>query len=765
MELNTLITEICDSSGIDFFYEMLYIKVYSTAPAVKIIKLRTVTRRVQPSDRAISDYIARLRDNGVAINSVSIGKEYNSSAKPRTLLMGGKQQRLFQTKNYGLAYRSSDYLYHTTEKRFLHYDNSESGRSITNGEFLNKYRIPKPGSVRDVPAINRNTTISKHNEIAIGDNNYYSYASDWVSSYTSSTRLALPVQGNYYPVGTNSASSFTFSVDSVSFKNSNLNITNSSQFIMEMGKALFSWAYTHILSKSRGASGFDVNLHQSLVYQSGGSSSVFSSSPVSSYLNQQLEATTLQNLAKSIADFGYNTYNIAASHYFSNKPQYLFNSSTGWTRDLKDTRFFPIMYNSVCPFFGTVDYIDKSKQYNLVDKTKKPRCVWFDTWQNCLVIEFNVQELPITKLELQGIYNGGNFYVTESEIRAAMAGWDSWIGYLSMRIHDPHIKQMIKNATCGSRTIDPVSPPTPPSRDRDKAPAPNTADTGKNENLGPGQGANKPQQKDTKSDFQVTSDNDWDACAIFNSIFKIRSAINEKTKSASAGAAVPKNTKSGLNFALTADLKLLHEFFSKIGDEFYGKKFMVRLPMILSYRDRHALIDFDPRPTPTTAPGGGGGTPSPTPTGGTGTPPAPTPPAAGTIPQPYINLGTANNPRYVAEGSGKIYSNYKISPEGAWEEYGNTIDDSIMIGGYTGAIFTDEQGRVQPILGFPANDRFDHEAYKVCQWIKDNACKLVNGPNIFYFYDVLKRGNVFSNANRYTAFDPNTKPMNNQACP
>jgi hypothetical protein len=186
--------------------------------------------------------------------------------------------------------------------------------------------------------------------------------------------------------------------------------------------------------------------------------------------------------------------------------------------------------------------------------------------------------------------------------------------------------------------------------------------------------------------------------------------------------------------------------------------------MILSYRDRHALIDFDPRPTPTRAPTFGRGSP---PTANPN-PNPPNPPPANPANQqapPYINIGTVDNPRYLTEGSGKVYSNYKISPEGAWEEYGNTIDDSIMIGGYTAAVFSDEQGRVQPILGFPANDRFDHEAYEACKWIKENACKLVNGPNIFYFYDVLKRGNVFSNANRYTDFDPDTKPMDNQACP
>jgi hypothetical protein len=769
VDLNTFITEICDKSGIDFFYEMLYIKVYASSPAVKIIKLRTVTRRVQPSDRAISDYIARLRDAGVPVSSVSLGKEYNSSAKPRTILIGGRQQRLFQTKNYGLAYRASDYIYHCTEKKLLHYS-TDDDRAIPNAQMQNFWRVPNPGSVRDPYALARTTSISKHNEIPVDD--YYERDYSW----SLANILELPIFGNYI-TSSSTGDLPAVTVDTVEKKSESPDLSTSEKFLLAMGKTIFDWGYTQIIEKSKNEN-FSRNLHmvnpfwttpwsttsQYTSSEGGGGGGGGSSNSIT----QTPEATILDNFASAIADIGYNTFNKHASYYLENRgSKFLRNKDYdqagwegGWKIDDANTRFFPIMYNSICPFFGTTDYIDKSKnQYNLIDKTRKPRCVWFDTWQNNLVIEFNVRELPITKLELEGIYNGGNFYVTESELRAAIAGWDSWIGYMSMRIHDPHIKQMIKNATCGDREIPPPPKPTPPDRTRTGPPAPSAADNGKPANLG-GQGDNKPQQQDTKSDSQVTSDNDWDACAIFTSIFKISSSFNEKTKSSSAGASVPKNTKSGLNFALTADLKLLHEFFRKIGDEFYGRKFMVRIPMILSYRDRSSLINMDPRPTPTPAPASNTAPANPNDSDpnspgrgndGSSIPNATANPGAQA--PSYVNIGTADNPRYITEGNGKIYSNYKTSPEGAWEEYGNTIDDSLMIGGYAASIFTDEQGKIQTILGFPANDRFDHESYKICEWIKENVCKMVNGPNIFYLYDVLKRGNVFSNASRYTEFD------------
>lgn len=770
VDLNTFITELCDKSGVDFFYELLYIKVYNNFPPVKIIKLRTVTRRVQPSDRAISDYIAKLRDAGVTVSSVSLGKEFNSSSRPRTILIGGKQQRLFQTKNYGLAYRASDYIYHTTEKRLLHYG---SGRPIPNAQFKNRYRMPNPGSVRDPYALAKPTTITKLNEYPIDQ--YYDGDTSWNEAHNmdfGSSLLLLPIFGNYIQsAGTGFDPDVTEAIYSKTKTPPDL--SDSNKFLISIGKSVFSWGFAKIIEKSR-QEYFDKGLHYlkqawpSLF----GTTSQFSSSQNREdflYATETSEDAILQNFASAIADIGKNTYNKVLSHYHDNKAAYLVNENNNWSIDSASTRFFPIMYNSICPYFGSLDYIDKSRtQYNMIDKIKKPRCVWFDTWQNCLVIEFNVKELPQTKLELKGIYNGGNFYVTESELRAAMSGWDSWIGYMSMRIHDPHIKQMVKNATCGGRKIEPPSKPTPPDRTRKEPPAPKDADMGATAAVNSGQGANKPQQKDTKSDMQVTSDNDWDACAIFTSIFKISSGFNEKTKSVSAGAATPKNTKSGLNFSLTSDLKILHDFFKRVGEEYYGRQFMVRLPMILAYRDRSTLINLDPRPTPTPAPSNNV---SPTDetnnTAGDGSSTGSSRPGidvnSGTRPPVYVNIGTSSNPRYLTEGSGKIYSNYKVSPEGAWEEYGNTIDDSLMIGGYAASIFSDEQGKIQPILGFPANDRFDHEAFKICEWIKTNVCQLVNGPNVFYLYDILKRGNVFSNATRYTDFD-GSKPRDNKPC-
>jgi hypothetical protein len=740
MDLNSFITEVCDKSGVDFFYELLYLKIYANKPPYKIIKLRTVSRKVQPSDRKISDYITSLREANVAVSSVSLGKEYNSSAKPRTMIIGAKQQRLFQTKNYGLAYKVSNYIYNPVHKRLITYY-QQGGPRINNphGPFRNYYRLPNPASTRDSPALNRKTKISRPNERPV--RNYYLQEPSWNNVLGDND--IFPARGNYMPSDMNIPTQPT-NTETVWNKTTEYHITFSDNTLAKLGRVLFDWSIDTFVSTTR-AGGITRSLHEVSPFwvSSFIGNSVFGSSN-DSYIEVNSETTALRNFAKAIAEIGFNTWNMNnLSHYLNNRLKYLIDKDNAWQRDDSLTRFLPMMYNSICPYFGDVDFIDKSQRnYAFVDKTRKPRAVWFDTWLNGMVVEFNVAELPVTRLELQGIFNGGTFIVHETELRAALLGYDNWIAYLSMRIHDPHIKQMVKNAVCGNRNIPPVERRQQATR-RNEPPAPSAVNNNSVSNS-MGQGGNKPQQKDTKSDDKVTSDNEWDACAIFCALFKIETSLNQKTKSANAGAGTPKNRHSGLQSALQDDLVTLHSFFKRVADEYYGKQFMVRIPSILSYRDRDIMINMDPRPTPTPAPNSANTSP---PTNAS-----------------YVNVGSADNPRYLTEGTGKIYSNYNISPDGAWEEYGNSIDDCLMVGGYAASIFTDDNGRIKPILAYPADDKFDYEAFWCCEWVKDNVCKLINGPNIFYYYDILKRSNALSNATRYTDFNPPNDPNGGNGC-
>lgn len=111
------------------------------------------------------------------------------------------------------------------------------------------------------------------------------------------------------------------------------------------------------------------------------------------------------------------------------------------------------------------------------------------------------------------------------------------------------------------------------------------------------------------------------------------------------------------------DLERIHQFFANIAHEYYGKKYMIKLDQMAWYRDLSLSTD-DPA---------------------------------------IIGTDESGQPIYALEGSGKVYTNYNVSADGAWEEPGNMIDDTMMIGGIRASLFSDDNGKIGPIIGFNAS--------------------------------------------------------------
>lgn len=125
------------------------------------------------------------------------------------------------------------------------------------------------------------------------------------------------------------------------------------------------------------------------------------------------------------------------------------------------------------------------------------------------------------------------------------------------------------------------------------------------------------------------------------------------------------NNISQLNYAnasiygdsLYSSLRAIYQVFNKIANEFYGKAYMVSVPGLKTYRDfsrTNIIIGYD------------------------------------------LN----NQPIYAVEGSGKLYTDFEIAREGAWEEPGNYIDDAIIVGSMNTAPLLNDQNLIQPIVGF-----------------------------------------------------------------
>ena len=117
------------------------------------------------------------------------------------------------------------------------------------------------------------------------------------------------------------------------------------------------------------------------------------------------------------------------------------------------------------------------------------------------------------------------------------------------------------------------------------------------------------------------------------------------------------------------DLKILHEFVRKLSS-YYGSKYLVKLPAIVAYKDQqYSNIQINPGLT---------------------------------------TAGSSSSVVHIYKGSGKIFYNYEIANDGAWEEYGNIIDDSILVGSSDWYSVTDDNGKIKPILGYNSSQAVDY---------------------------------------------------------
>ena len=294
--------------------------------------------------------------------------------------------------------------------------------------------------------------------------------------------------------------------------------------------------------------------------------------------------------------------------------------------DINGTNNIPLYADTICPFFG-VGY------GGLIRK------VFFDVKMGQMQILFFLGDIAsLTTLPL-GSYdtdpdvnpftgfpqmfstsNPVSFLVLENEIRAAGAGFASWLQYCFGNVFKTDISQLIYKAY--------------------------------------------------KNKYGAILDNvRGDFLSSANSI--IAKAQNKNLIVNGRQMQVSLEDLNPRTKSLYHDLEKIHAFFYDIANKYYAKQYMVRAPNFAYYNDlSYAYNNNNQR----------------------------------------ILLGTDedNNPIYAIEGNGKIYANYSPSPDGAWEEPGNWIDDAMVVGGVKSNWFADDSGKIPSIIGFNASSERDH---------------------------------------------------------
>lgn len=290
-------------------------------------------------------------------------------------------------------------------------------------------------------------------------------------------------------------------------------------------------------------------------------------------------------------------------------------------------RFFPLFQDVICPFFGfqMSETIPANTSTTDNNDFRRVRPVYLDTWTGQIVFVISLSDLPTNlNLPLTSLYGNNQLIIGETEMRAAMSGIDEYMAYGLGKIFKPDLILMLSQAY-SSRGIQMVG---------------------------------------------VGEENEG-----FLKFPKLSEAFNISNEVGAPGPAAPQPTSSDINFDLflnpnlVKDLTTLVNFIADIGNTYYGKQYLVRIPELATYRD-YQYSNFQ------------------------------------------IPVGSQTIS--IFKGSGKIQYNYEPTNEGAWEEPGNIVDDSILVGTPKYYMLCEDDGRIGPILGYNASDAFDYVSRAIC---------------------------------------------------
>lgn len=334
------------------------------------------------------------------------------------------------------------------------------------------------------------------------------------------------------------------------------------------------------------------------------------------------------------AQLGNNIFGKVTGNYGKaviNKIQFDNNDLSTWGTTDINQRFFPLFKDVICPFFGFVmdNTLDIATD-NSNNDFRRIRPVWFDTWTGQIVVLIRVSELPATSVNLKGLMTISGieyFMLTESEIRAALVGFDEFLVYCLSKTFKNELLEMLRRAYI--------------LKFINKYKAEGMTD------------------QDARN--LANRRHDWFWQLMGSNIAGPFQLTVGQTQHRFAGT--HKIDRSALK-----DLDALWEFVKTLGS-YYGKKYMVVAPYLAGYRDDKFA---------------------------------------------NIILPTQAGNAYVFNGGGGLHYNYEPTNDGAWEEYGNIIDDSIAVGGKEWYTITDDVGKIKPLLGYNANDGFDITAYNIC---------------------------------------------------
>lgn len=773
-----IISEACERTNRDWYSTMI------SKNGVNFIKIKTINRGVSTPINSIETTIKSLTDSGIPVKQSSFGQENNESSTPQVMLIGAPQKRLFQAKSLLLGYSNAHLVYHPVLKRFINYyrfgeTTSDSQTADSDDDSSNNNDDPSYGGSGGDLALNDQSGASTSSSDNANNDQSGQPAGDQNQGGSGD-------QGDSGDQGTQQASKATPSPNSSTKDTVKLTISADSKFVdsirlplaystrnLSLCKLINGAIVTQIWASEQQLgsnfwsddSGFSDrpvggtkvpkigNYNPAAVYgirsaeseddnqsdntdngslilpnQSGGSLSDTSSVPQNNQNNQNsLTSEELEGL-RLINQKGQNVEDDKKTAKTHDEARSLKKnvSGKGQASEAENPRYIPLYKYSISPFFGFVNDVSMPTSIGpYSDRFIRP--VYLDTVTGQIVVMVRDSELPMltfgkmmplfekrpSAVDTTGTQNqpemassgGGTtskpnngkvddddkpkqpsksdsddsasfgtdtiedvvkqesnkaikeslrftYGITESELRAAAAGDDSYLTYCLGKLNfaKPDLFLMlVRSYVLNGKSI--FKQPTGNSPDTlsDLASASGgVGGSNAGSSLGPG----------------ITTGNldlvPW-------------------------GEVLNMNFGYVINYDFYEDFKRLTLFVKSLHDSFYGTKYAVSLPAISIYRDRQ-YADIQ-------------------------------------LPSSVGSIG-------VYQGSGKLFYSYQIT-DGAWEEPGNFIDDTIVIGSPQAFNFVSDENLIRPILGYNSTQIKDYATEAWCNKNQEQRDKEMQKAYIF----------------------------------
>ncbi len=660
--ISDFLNQTTEALGYDYTVDLL--PVVGNGRIYNVIKIKTISRRKQTTPNQISNTVKTLYASGYNISSSTMGKEKNESPS-RAVIVGGKQQRLLQAKSYRLGYTQCNIIYDARNKKFVDYIGLGSIDVGTS-------------------SLTRTAKNSSYPNFGYGKIKFPSFLS------TRNTRLNNIVSSGFSGLLVDEGT-IRNAVDGIDFSTAD-DVWPDHQII---GTAAANKQCGNYEKAQKGD------------YPTTGNWGI---------------SSTKSYLSLTVRDVAY-----------------------GGAKQIRKERYFPLYKDVISPFFGYLmdnEYdIDTTKSTNSAD-FRRPRPVFFDTWTGQICVIFRASELPVTRVDLEGLYGGtsglqrvASLYAFNPMSRsttstAASPSTGSGTGGGGTGGGGTGGGGTGGGGTGGGGTggggtggggtgggtggtggtgssgtgRTPGSPAPTGTVNFESSASPKeylfivTESEMRAAMMGPDEFLIYNCAKSYKTDIYLmmnqayvnhyknlyTRTNGGDAAAAqekakddCNWHWRLKQA-NIANQHLSPTAVAPDKSPGAENIQeeVRRDFELVQRFIKKVADQYYGKKYMVQAPY-LGTRRNLSFAD--------------------------------------------IQLPTEAGYAYVFRGDNKLKFSYEPTNQGAWEEYGNIIDDCIAVGSKFWLNLSDDQGLIKPIVGYNVTDRFDHVSYNLCQQTISNA--------------------------------------------